>query len=135
IDEGTEIDSGSSRREFGREFQLAGLCSCGRARHEAVRPELPGPSRRLWRSPVGMSAARLSILVMALMLVVSACSTTRPGQAPQPADRGAPSPRAARPPSGPSMVKDGDVFESRDFVVTLAKSGDTPETLAARHLG
>jgi peptidoglycan/xylan/chitin deacetylase (PgdA/CDA1 family)/nucleoid-associated protein YgaU len=27
------------------------------------------------------------------------------------------------------------VFESRDFVVTLAKSGDTPETLAARHLG
>ncbi len=82
-----------------------------------------------------MSAARLSILVMALMLIVSACSTTRPSQAPHPADRGEPSPPAARQPSSPSRVKDGDVFESRDFVVTMAKSGDTPETLAARHLG
>jgi len=82
-----------------------------------------------------MSAARLSILVMALMLIVSACSTTRPSQAPHPADRGEPSPPAARQPSSPSRVKDGDVFESRDFVVTMAKSGDTPETLAAHHLG
>ena len=82
-----------------------------------------------------MSAARLWILVIALMLIVAACSTTRPSQAPQPADRGEPSPPAARQPSSPSKVKDGDVFESRDFVVTMAKSGDTPETLAARHLG
>src|SRR5947209_13804809 len=81
---------------------------------------------------MGMSATRLSVLVMALMLIITACSTTRPAPAPQPADRGEPSPPAVRP-SGPA--KAADTFESRDFVVTLAKSGDTPETLAARHLG
>ena len=78
-----------------------------------------------------MSATRLSVLVVALMLI-TACSTTRPAPAPQPADRGEPSPPAVRP-SGP--VKVADTFESRDFVVTMAKSGDTPETLAGRHLG
>src|SRR5437870_2719180 len=81
---------------------------------------------------MGMSATRLSVLVVALMLIITACSTTRPAPAPQPADRGEPSPPAVRP-SGPAKAP--DTFESRDFVVTLAKSGDTPETLAARHLG
>src|SRR5439155_19511777 len=80
---------------------------------------------------MGMSATRLSVLVVALMLI-TACSTTSPAPAPQPADRVEPSPPAVRP-SG--SVKVADTFESRDFVVTLAKSGDTPETLAARHLG
>src|SRR5207253_11127238 len=80
---------------------------------------------------MGMSATRLSVLVVALMLI-TACSTTRPAPAPQPADRGEPSPPAVRP-SGPAKAP--DTFESRAFVVTLAKSGDTPESLAAPHLG
>ena len=81
-----------------------------------------------------MSAARRSVLVMALMLTISACSTTRP--APQPADRGEPStPSGRQPGTSGTGARDGEVFESRDFIVAMAKSGDTPETLAARHLG
>jgi peptidoglycan/xylan/chitin deacetylase (PgdA/CDA1 family) len=76
-----------------------------------------------------MSGARGTALVVALVLAVAACSTTRPAQAPS-----EPTPPAAQAPSGPS-VKDGEVFESREFIVTVAKPGDTPETLAARHLG
>jgi len=80
---------------------------------------------------MGMSAARRSVLAVALLLA-AACSTTRSGQAPQPAERGEPSPPAAR---QPSPSRDPEVFESKDFVVTMAKSGDTPETLASRYLG
>ena len=74
-----------------------------------------------------MSAARRTALVLGLLLVVSACSTTRQAQTP------AESP-AAQQPSGRS-ARDGEVFESRDFIVTQARPGDTPESLAARHLG
>ncbi len=77
-----------------------------------------------------MSAARRSVLIV-LLLLASACSTTRP--APQPADRGEPAPPAARQPA-PSRGKD-DAFESKDFIIVMAKSGDTPESLAARYLG
>src|SRR5882724_3421872 len=80
---------------------------------------------------MGMSAARRSVLAVALLLA-AACSTTRSGPAPQPAERGEPSPPAAR---QPSPSRDPEVFESKDFVVTMAKSGDTPETLASRYLG
>ena len=80
---------------------------------------------------MGISAACRSVLVMGLVLTVAACSTTHPGQTPQPAER------ADKPPTAPSKPdgKDSDVFESRDFVVTKAKPGDTPEALATRHLG
>ena len=76
-----------------------------------------------------MSAARRSALVLGLMLTVVACSTTRQAQTPTEPTPG------AQPTPGRPGAKDADVFESRDFVVTRAKPGDTPETLAARHLG
>jgi peptidoglycan/xylan/chitin deacetylase (PgdA/CDA1 family) len=76
-----------------------------------------------------MSAARRAVLVAGLILAVVACSTTRQAQTPTESTPGAqPIPR--RPGAG-----DAGVFESRDFVVTMARPGDTPETLAARHLG
>jgi peptidoglycan/xylan/chitin deacetylase (PgdA/CDA1 family)/nucleoid-associated protein YgaU len=75
-----------------------------------------------------MSAAR-SALVLGLMLIAVACSTTRQAQTPT-----EPAP-GAQPTPGRSGAKDADVFESRNFVVTVARPGDTPETLAARHLG
>ena len=81
---------------------------------------------------MSMSVVRRAALVMACLLTVAACSTTRQAQAPQPA--GPTTPPGAQAPSGPG-ARDADVFESRDFVVTVAKAGETPETLAARHLG
>jgi len=83
---------------------------------------------------MGMSAARRSVLVAGLVLAAAACSTTRQGQAPQPAERAEPTPRQPAPPSR-AGAKQPDAFESHDFVVTVAKSGDTPEALASRHLG
>jgi peptidoglycan/xylan/chitin deacetylase (PgdA/CDA1 family)/nucleoid-associated protein YgaU len=76
-----------------------------------------------------MSAARGAALAVALVLVVAACATTRQAQTPS-----EPTPPATKAPSRPG-VKEGAVFESREFIVTVAKAGDTPETLAARHLG
>jgi peptidoglycan/xylan/chitin deacetylase (PgdA/CDA1 family) len=78
---------------------------------------------------MAMSAARRSALVGGLLLTAVACSTTRQAQAPT-----EPAPGAQPAPSRPG-VRAADVFESRDFIVTMAKPGDTPETLAARHLG
>ena len=128
INEDTEIDSGPSRPS------PTGAAAGISARYEAARPELPEPTQRLWGSPMGTSAARRSVLVVTLMLTISACSTTRPG--PQPADRGEPStPSGRQPGTSGTGARDGEVFESRDFIVAMAKSGDTPETLAARHLG
>jgi len=76
-----------------------------------------------------MSAARRSALVLGLVLAAAACSTTRQAQTPTES-----APTARQTPARPG-ARDTEVFESRDFVVTLAKAGDTPETLAARHLG
>jgi hypothetical protein len=76
-----------------------------------------------------MSAARRSVLVLGLMLTAVACSTTRQAQTPTEPTPG------AQPTPGRPGARDADVFESRDFVVTMARPGDTPETLAARHLG
>ena len=81
---------------------------------------------------MSMSAARGAALVVALVLAVAACSTTRQAQAPQPAEPS--TPPGAQAPSRPG-VRDGEPFESRDFIVTMARAGDTPESLAARHLG
>jgi peptidoglycan/xylan/chitin deacetylase (PgdA/CDA1 family) len=81
---------------------------------------------------MSMSVARRTTLLLALMLTVAACSTTRQAQGPQaePPAAGPQQPSPSRP-----RAKDADVFESRDFVVVMARSGDTPATLAARHLG
>jgi len=66
--------------------------------------------------------------VLGLAILATACSTTRQAQVP-----GEPSPAAPGPPR--PAAKGTTVFESRDFIVTRARRGDTPETLAARHLG
>ncbi len=81
---------------------------------------------------MGMSAARRSVLVVGLVVIAAGCATARQAQAPPPAES-AKTPRAPQPgqPFGPAP----DVFESRDFVVTMAKSGETLEGLATRHLG
>jgi peptidoglycan/xylan/chitin deacetylase (PgdA/CDA1 family)/nucleoid-associated protein YgaU len=79
---------------------------------------------------MSMSAARGAALAIALALAIAACATTRQAQAPQPAE---PTPPGAQGPARPG-ARD-EVFESREFIVTAAKSGDTPETLAARYLG
>ena len=76
-----------------------------------------------------MSATRGTALAAALVLAVAACSTTHQAQVPA-----EPTPPTAQAPSGPG-VKEREVFESREFIVARAKAGDTPETLAARHLG
>src|SRR5262245_4493838 len=76
-----------------------------------------------------MSATRGTALAAALVLAVAACSTTHLAQVPA-----EPTPPTAQAPSGPG-VKEREVFESREFIVARAKAGDTPETLAARHLG
>ena len=77
-----------------------------------------------------MSAARRTVLVAAVLLAAAGCSTTRSAQTP--AERAEPTSPAARQPS--SAARESDVFESKDFIVTMARAGDTPETLAARHL-
>jgi peptidoglycan/xylan/chitin deacetylase (PgdA/CDA1 family)/nucleoid-associated protein YgaU len=75
-----------------------------------------------------MSAARRTVLVAALLLAAAGCSTTRSAQTPATE----PTPPTRQP---GAAAKDSDVFESKDFIVTMARPGDTPETLAARHLG
>ncbi len=80
---------------------------------------------------MSMSAAGRTALAVALVLTAAACSTTRQAQTPEPA--GPSTAPGAQAPGRPG--KDVEVFESKDFVVTMARSGDTPATLAARHLG
>jgi len=77
-----------------------------------------------------MSAARRTVLVAAVLLAAAGCSTTRSAQTP--AERAEPTSPAARQPG--SAARESDVFESKDFIVTMARAGDTPETLAGRHL-
>ena len=81
---------------------------------------------------MSMSVARRTALVLAIVLAGAGCATTRQAQAPRPAEP-SPPPAAQGPPR--PGVRDGDVFESPEFVVTIAKAGDTPDSLAARHLG
>jgi len=63
-----------------------------------------------------------------VMVLASACATAPP--APEP-------PRAAVPasPAPSSAPALPDAFTSEDFVVVIAKEGDTAESLAARYLG
>jgi peptidoglycan/xylan/chitin deacetylase (PgdA/CDA1 family) len=88
----------------------------------------------------GTSSARLQpsrigfVIIAAAVLAVAGCASTRtePAVSGQP-----PAPSSGKPstPSGPKATGTGEVFESKDFIVAPARSGDTPETLAARHLG
>jgi peptidoglycan/xylan/chitin deacetylase (PgdA/CDA1 family)/nucleoid-associated protein YgaU len=82
---------------------------------------------------------RRSLLMVGLLLAASACSSFRSDQASAPGVPGEPStPPSSKPSAPPSpkpIAKDAEVFDSRDFVVVVAKPGDTAEGLAARHLG
>lgn len=60
-------------------------------------------------------------------LLASACATAAP---PPESSTAAKTPAPARPPAPPT-----ETFTSEDFVVTVARSGDTGETLAERYLG
>jgi peptidoglycan/xylan/chitin deacetylase (PgdA/CDA1 family) len=62
-----------------------------------------------------------------VMVLTSACATAPP--APESTPRAAATPAAPAPPPLP------ETFTSEDFVVVLAKAGDTVESLAARYLG
>src|SRR6516162_1781727 len=89
-----------------------------------------------------MGGQRISLLVVMgiVALAAGACASaapppeatraaaTPPAPAPAPVERPAAAPRPAPPPLP-------EAFESDDFVVTFAKAGDTPETLANRYLG
>ena len=87
---------------------------------------------------MGTSSARLQhlrhtiVIVAASLIAAVGCASTRSDQAPVSADQSSPS---SGKPSGPGAAGTLEVFESKDFIVAPARSGDTPETLAARHLG
>jgi peptidoglycan/xylan/chitin deacetylase (PgdA/CDA1 family) len=75
-----------------------------------------------------------------MMLLSGACATARPAPEPGAAAPAPGAPRTARPappapPPPPKVEPLPEAFESEDFVVTFARPDDTPETLAARHLG
>jgi peptidoglycan/xylan/chitin deacetylase (PgdA/CDA1 family) len=63
----------------------------------------------------------LVVLSGIVMLLATACATAPP----------APEPARAAAPSAPLP----EAFRSEDFVVVLAREGDTPESLAAKYLG
>ena len=97
---------------------------------------------------IGVGLRRMLALGVAVG-VLSACvaappaSTGAPAPPPQAAPaspvaatRPAPAPAApARPAPAPPVEPLPESFESDDFVVVLAKAGDTPESLAGRYLG
>jgi peptidoglycan/xylan/chitin deacetylase (PgdA/CDA1 family) len=68
-------------------------------------------------------AWRRACVVAGMALLLGACATAAPTAGP------AATPTPARPGPRPAA------YESEDFVVTFAQPGDTPATLAARHLG
>jgi peptidoglycan/xylan/chitin deacetylase (PgdA/CDA1 family) len=98
------------------------------------------------RSMTGVTFGRLLMLGVAVS-VLAACAAAPPpsiegsGAAPSApahpaaATRPAATPAASRPPTPPPVEPLPESFESDDFVVVLAKSGDTAESLAGRYLG
>jgi peptidoglycan/xylan/chitin deacetylase (PgdA/CDA1 family) len=78
----------------------------------------------------------VSVVLALAALVAGACAPTPPptATAPPEAPPAPPPPRAAAaPPPPPETLP--ETFESSDFIVALARAGDTAERLAARHLG
>jgi peptidoglycan/xylan/chitin deacetylase (PgdA/CDA1 family) len=82
------------------------------------------------------------LAIVVIVLVLAGCGSTakteptvvgRPGPADPPGPFTAPESGPGR--SAPLPEVPPEAFESKDFVVTLAKPGDTAETLAARYLG
>ncbi len=74
--------------------------------------------------------------MVGLLLAATACSSVRSDQASVPGEPSTPpSSKPSTPPSPKPGARDAEVFDSRDFVVVVAKPGDTAEGLAARYLG
>jgi len=70
------------------------------------------------------------VLVSSAALWLAACATaTAPAPTPGPAPATAPATAPAKPQPRPAA------YQSEDFIITFAKPGDTPETLAERYLG
>src|SRR5262245_5730510 len=86
------------------------------------------------------SASRLqpffiaSVIVAAALLAAAGCASTRTEPAVS-AEPSAPSSTTRSTPGGPKATGSGEIFESKDFIVAPARSGDTREALAGRHLG
>jgi len=72
-----------------------------------------------------VSLTRLLALAVVTMLAV-ACATAAPPP---------PEPTTAAPPPAPAVERAPEVFESDRWIVTVARAGDTAESLAQRHLG
>lgn len=89
---------------------------------------------------MGTSSARLQhlrltlVIVAASLIAAAGCASTGTEQPAVSGDQPRPSSGKPSTPGGPRAGA-LEVFESKDFVVAAARSGDTPETLAARHLG
>src|SRR5512145_278046 len=72
---------------------------------------------------------RRSIVIVTALLLAACAPTTAPS-----------TPTATKPqptptPAPPTPRREGQVFESEDFIVTFARRGDTPGSLATRFLG
>jgi peptidoglycan/xylan/chitin deacetylase (PgdA/CDA1 family) len=85
-----------------------------------------------------MSAAAARALLGAAILATAACATATP--VPPPAPVGppraeTPPPAGATPPARREELPLPEAFESPEFLVVFAKPGDTPASLAERHLG
>lgn len=93
---------------------------------------------RLPRAPLKwLPTSRLAVVrVAAAMLVLAGCSSGSPAPKVS-AERKAPSPAPPAPRVSPEVLPEvlPEAFESTDFIVTVAKPGDTAESLATRYLG
>jgi peptidoglycan/xylan/chitin deacetylase (PgdA/CDA1 family)/nucleoid-associated protein YgaU len=97
------------------------------------------PRSRYYTSVVRALSRRTVLLAVLTLPALGCAGKVRPeppsppaAQAPVPPAPAAP-PVAAPAPAPPPAPR--EVFESPGFVVALARAGDTPEALAARHLG
>jgi peptidoglycan/xylan/chitin deacetylase (PgdA/CDA1 family) len=78
----------------------------------------------------------LPLLLGVVALFAAACASAPPAAPPEPPRAAVATPTPApAPPVAPPPKPLPEAFESEDFIVTFAKAGDTPETLAARYLG
>jgi peptidoglycan/xylan/chitin deacetylase (PgdA/CDA1 family) len=90
-------------------------------------------------SMTGGSVVRTLVLAAAATML-AACAATPPAAPPAPAPAPERTAAPARPPVRPAPPPAAveplpEVFESEDFVVVMARPGDSPESLARRYLG
>ena len=79
-----------------------------------------------------------AFLAVLVMMLATACATAPPAPAPPPVAATpppAPASPGARVQPAPPQIPPPAVFTTEEFVVVVAKAGDTAESLAAQHLG